>query len=520
MSGSSAVTLHVGGPRDEADFASEAARVMGGALLRLPPGGGGWAAWQQALEEHQPESVFVHDVADAAPEWMLGLRERGIPYVVFLHDYGALCPTTRLWHVSQSRCGGPGRTAWKCAWCAGGGRRGGAGLPRRFWRYRHRPGSWRTALLRAEALLVDSRFAREFWIEQGAPPERLAVIEPWIAERTQPSVPVVSNQILYAEGPDEAAGAELLGAALDLVRQPLRVVAAGNWSDDEKAGMRAAIAPRHELGFPGELGEGALAALAAGSAATVVPMRWEIPYSRRVSLAQAAGGRVVATAVGGIPEQIIHGVNGYLAAPDDPGALAESLAEALRPPEVAWAGADALAAARRGAAAQTAACLRRLQELLRAGAAQAAVELGHRAWLDAVGPSDQERQRGIAQLVAAMRDGDGYDSSAGREVDQTSRHRRIQLNHAVAFLRACGCRRVARLGSGADAPAEAWCRTWGLEPVAATELPDALLVENDTSPDWGRFQLLRRFPQARGAVVLGAEVETLALHDENELSQP
>jgi glycosyltransferase involved in cell wall biosynthesis len=51
-----------------------------------------------------------------------------------------------------------------------------------------------------------------------------------------------------------------------------------------------------------------------------------------VSEALACGTPVVASAVGGIPEQIREGVNGALVAPGDPRALADAIAKALSVP--------------------------------------------------------------------------------------------------------------------------------------------------------------------------------------------
>ena len=49
--------------------------------------------------------------------------------------------------------------------------------------------------------------------------------------------------------------------------------------------------------------------------------------------AMACGALPIATAVGGIPDLVIPGVSGYLAAAQQPGALAAALLAAARTPE-------------------------------------------------------------------------------------------------------------------------------------------------------------------------------------------
>ena len=51
--------------------------------------------------------------------------------------------------------------------------------------------------------------------------------------------------------------------------------------------------------------------------------------------AMAAGKPIVASAVGGVPELVTHGVAGLLVPPDDPAALRDRLAQLIGAPEVA-----------------------------------------------------------------------------------------------------------------------------------------------------------------------------------------
>ncbi|HEY7838357.1 MAG TPA: glycosyltransferase, partial [Terriglobales bacterium] len=492
------------------------------------PGEGVQAAWHRTLDAVAPAAVWVQSLAGAHPGMLLDLRERGIPYAVFLHDFTPLCPTQRLWHRRQERCSGPGRTGWKCAWCTGGAGGVGswAGLPLRWLAFRQRPQAWRTALLRAEVLIAPSRFAREFWVAQGAPPERIAVIPPLTtallpSPTTAPPARAPQTDppaVIYYGGWDEASGSELLGAALDNIRRPLRVLApavspaAPGADDGADQRLRAAIASRHQLVRAGD---------GAANSVVVVPTRWEVPFSREVLAAQAAGQRVVATAMGGLTEQILHGVNGYLATPDDPVALAESILEALEALEAgadgaaAWGG--ALVARHAGAeAAAATARLHRLLTLLTEGEPEIALQLEHHAWLAGLN-NGRGLEENTEALITALRLA-GIDAAPTRDdqdfarrAEVVSRRWRLDLNHAIAFFRGCGCFRIARLPTAPADDEAAYFQAWGLELVQAEVLPNGVFEDRregeGIDPGW----LRRRFPQARAYVALTpAGLETTA----------
>jgi len=69
----------------------------------------------------------------------------------------------------------------------------------------------------------------------------------------------------------------------------------------------------------------------------VVPSRWYENFPYAVLEAQAAGRAVVASDIGGIPEQITHGEDGLLVPPDDVDALRQAVSGLLADPARAMA---------------------------------------------------------------------------------------------------------------------------------------------------------------------------------------
>ncbi|MGH9520134.1 MAG: glycosyltransferase, partial [Terriglobales bacterium] len=393
-----------------AAYATGLARSLGGAILAMETshapadcktlcphaGEGGLATWQRALAETQPGVVWVQEPAAIRPAMLLDLGERGIPYAIFLHDFTPVCPTHRLWHKHQEICSGPGKIGWKCAYCVTPSWRQWAELPWRTVLFRHRPQDWRTALIRADALIVPSRFARDYWISLGAPPERLLLAPP-LAPETVPSPPNPVNgpvSRLVFTGSDSADGVEMLGAALDLVRSSVGVVFTAHFAPDEQRNLREGVAARHRVEFD-------VNAIVGRGDVAVFPARWEPSSPLEVLRAQWAGARVVATAMGAYPEALIHGVNGYLAGRDDPPALAEAIQEACEPRPASWAdpsGENLLHQAGLGRKR-----LQCLLELMGSGTSEPALEAGHGAWLDKVARRSGDRESDRQRLISALR---------------------------------------------------------------------------------------------------------------------
>lgn len=497
-------------------LATEIARALGGTVLALTPTPGQSAAstLRRTLDEVQPGVALVHDLGRVNPSLLFAVRERGIPYAVFLHDFTPLCPTQRLWHRREEPCSGPGRTGWKCAWCVSGTRRRAAELPLRALLYRHRPRDWRTALVRADALIAPSRFARDFWVEQGAPPERIAVVAPWLDASGIASSPAPpGRRLVYSGGDDLANGAELLASALDLMRTPVQIEVTGSLDAAAQDRFRSRLAAHHTCIFHGALPPGDLLRLLADAGAAVEPTRWQQPFSRLVAAAQAIPVPVAATAVGGAAEQIIHGVNGYLADADDPQSLAEAIAAALDPePSAAWAG-PLVAAHAATAALAGLATLRQILDRLAAGLTNPdpALAVEHAPWLGRQLPA----RDAAALLTAALRHPEEATPAYAARALATSRQWQLDLNRALAFFRASGCTRVSLLGDakGAGDPENITTAlsAWGLGPVAMEALPDGLWLLGEASPSEIRL-LPHRFPQARAVVSgCGPDLQTLLL---------
>jgi glycosyltransferase involved in cell wall biosynthesis len=493
-------------------YTLEVARRLGGAVLTFRPAPAAPSEWSglrvltrgeresahaavlRALDEVAPSVVLVQHLGAVGPGALFALRERGIPYAVFLHDFTALCPTHKLWHRVEQLCAGPGRLGVKCALCVSGSWKRAIEVPFRIFQYRHRPEQWQVALGSADVLIANSRFLRDFWIDQGAPPERVAVISPVMptARADAQTAPATRAEaaLFYAGGWGEAKGARLLASTLEHVSQPVTLVVAGATDGFAQRQFREHIPQRHSFSFTGVLAPTDLRQALSNATAAVVPSRWDETYSRMLHESQAAGVPVAATAVGGIPERTIHGLNGFLARPDDPLSLATAIEEALA---AEWDGEQARRAAldeAESAAAQLTALLAAVERRCEAPA----LELEFAPLIAAMSAQlAMTREQVRVDLVATLRGESEASPELVRAAAVGHRQRLLNLNHAAAYFRRADCRTILDVDAGVGDAAR-WFARWGFESRAEEHDPQlraiaqALgveLVRDGFAPDAG-----------------------------------
>ncbi|MDP6935642.1 MAG: glycosyltransferase family 4 protein, partial [Myxococcota bacterium] len=122
-------------------------------------------------------------------------------------------------------------------------------------------------------------------------------------------------------------------AARRLPDHPFTICGTGPLSSSLR--KRAAGLPH--VRFVGHLPRSQLFHLLSEARAIAVPSLWYENFPYAVLEAQAAGRAVVASRIGGIPEQVEHGIDGLLVEPGDPDALAAALRRVLERPEEARA---------------------------------------------------------------------------------------------------------------------------------------------------------------------------------------
>lgn len=281
------------------------------------------------IEDTTPDIAYIHNVYNyMSPSLLNASRDANLPIVMRVPDYNLICPELHFlrhgevcteclrggpWHALRHRClkGSLAATAARVAsMCV------------------H---DWLGVYDSIDLFITPSSFMRSTLIEAGYPPERIVHIPSFYAGQIAgPNGHDEDDYVLYFGRVAPEKGIDTLVRALALLDRPPRLLIAGGTVDDTQAEL---VALTRELGldcveFLGHLDREALDDVISGCLFTVVPSRWYDNCPMSILESFAHGKPVVASDIGGIPEQVEGGC-GALFTPDDPQALAHAMTPLL-----------------------------------------------------------------------------------------------------------------------------------------------------------------------------------------------
>ncbi len=259
------------------------------------------------------------------------LKSRGVPIVQTLHEYKLLCPVytmTRAGSVCEKCAGGNYFHALHHLCNRGSIARSGLSVVE----------SYVSKVLGAESAVDHfigvSRFITEKMVEHGLPRDRITTIHNFVDTARFAPATEAGRYVLYFGRLENVKGVRTLLAAMKKLPD-LQCVIAGEGSIRL---MLESLIKRdncRNISFVGFLQGEALADAIRGSICTVIPSEWyeNCPLSVLESLAHARP--VIGSRIGGIPELIEDGIDGYLFEPGDADDLAKCLELLCRNPNQA-----------------------------------------------------------------------------------------------------------------------------------------------------------------------------------------
>lgn len=291
-------------------------------------------AFEQVLAEATPELVHIHHLMGLPTSLVTTLIERGIPYVITLHDYWWLCANAQLLTNDQQRlCAGP---AWwlncgRCALARAGLTGPGAQLlapgVAPLLAYRHR--QLQPLLQQARRLIAPTEFTRQLHLEQLAiSPGQVQLIPHGIAlppAGPQPG-PRPGLHLAYVGGLAPQKGVHILLAAMEALPSDVSLTLYGPQDAFPAYVAELQAATRHPgVHWAGALPNATLLAALRQADALVMPSLWYETAGLVIQEAFAVGVPVVASRLGAMAERVRHGVDGLLVEPGNPEALAATL---------------------------------------------------------------------------------------------------------------------------------------------------------------------------------------------------
>jgi glycosyltransferase involved in cell wall biosynthesis len=276
------------------------------------------------IEKTKPDVAHVHGCFDVlGPTVLRVLARHGVRIVFTAHAYKLVCPNWKLFahgHVHEL-CGASPLFALndvvdrtiqnsflKSAWGVAG------------WMAHRAAGTF----AKIDCVISPSQFLIEKHLARGWAAKKFVHIPNPVAVNEFEKAPAEGNYFLFVGRLVEEKGvAVLLRAAARLPQVQFQIIGDGPCSETLRVGAPPNVA------FLGRKNPEDVAEYMRGALGVVVPSVWYENDSLSVLEAQAMGKIVVASHIGGIPEQIIHGETGFLCEPGNDALLAEALEQII-----------------------------------------------------------------------------------------------------------------------------------------------------------------------------------------------
>jgi glycosyltransferase involved in cell wall biosynthesis len=273
------------------------------------------------LRDFRPDVVHVHGIhRQISPSILLEARRAGVPVVQTLHDYHPICASGDLLFAGRRACDPPHCGSLNVLPCILHGcvhqsraksALGAADL------------LWRRWVIRSEQLvdtfISPSRYLVRIVTAGGISRRPIHVLPNAIPAPAHMPDERPGEAFVYAGRLSREKGLATLVRAAEAARVTLLVAGTGPLEKALKA-----QAP-HGVRFLGRLPGDEVDRLLAGSRAAVVPSEWAENAPMAVLEPMALGRPVIATRMGGIPEQIRDGIDGVLVDAGDELQLAAAL---------------------------------------------------------------------------------------------------------------------------------------------------------------------------------------------------
>lgn len=277
--------------------------------------------FNELVAQFRPDVVHVHGIhRHLSPSILFAAKRAGVPVVQSLHDYHPICPAGDLLRGGTTVCAPPRCHRANVLPCAlyrcvqGSTVKSALAGAELLWR------RWVTRIdSLVDAFISPSQYLADVISAGGIRQRPVHILPNAIPAPTIPPGGTNGDSFVYAGRLSREKGVRTLLRAVERANVSLAVAGEGPL----RASLEAAAPPL--VRFLGRLSGDEVNRLLAGCRAAVVPSEWAENAPMAVLEPMVLGRPVVATRMGGIPEQVRDGVDGILVRAGDDLELAAAL---------------------------------------------------------------------------------------------------------------------------------------------------------------------------------------------------
>ncbi len=274
---------------------------------------------EKLIKAEKPDIAHLHNISHhLSPAVIKVLKRQGVKIVMTLHDYKIICPNRLLFTGGQvcARC--EGKSFYHCLArkCIQNSRaKSLIGMLEAYFQ------KWIKTYDQVDLFIAPSRFLRDLFVKYGVAENKIAVLNNFIADKfyesgqfTEISGQAQKDYLIFFGRLSPEKGIDVLIEALSKTDHRLKIIGAGPEYNNIKSRIKKLkLTGRVKLTGP-KYGD-QLKSEIINSSAVILPSIWpeNMPYS--LLEAMALGKIVIASNIGGMPEIIKDGVNGFLFEP-------------------------------------------------------------------------------------------------------------------------------------------------------------------------------------------------------------
>jgi len=273
---------------------------------------------QALLGEHRPDVVHFHNTLPIiSPSAIHAAHGSGAAVALTLHNYRLLCPAGTLLRNGSVCEDCPAHSLARSVVhaCYRGSRAQSATVAFMLAAHR-RLGTWSRCV---DAYIALTPFMRSKLLESGLPPDRVHVKHNVVALDPAP-VTKPDDYALFAGRLAPEKGISTLLAALEGLRGHRLLIAGSGPLQKEVAAAASRVRGVQSLG---QIPPTDALALTRRARVLVFPSVWYEGFPMTILEAIGAGVPVVASRIGGLPDILTEGADGFLVPPAEPAALAQ-----------------------------------------------------------------------------------------------------------------------------------------------------------------------------------------------------